>query len=316
MDFENIYKIIEESLNLSFGYILNPNKRVYLGYIFTSLLLALYVYKTNKVHKTFFKYIYNKQVWFSKSAFIDYSFVVFNGFVKVIFIGPYLILWLYGAYYLTDYLTVTFGEFNSELPKVYWLVFYTLSVVVVQDFFSFLVHYLMHKIPFMWEFHKTHHSATSLNIVTQYRLHPVELIINNSKSLMVFALVSGLFVYLSGGSLDKISVIGVNVLHLVFLVFGSNLRHSQVPLKYNNKVELLFISPFQHQIHHSDNPEHFDKNMGSKLAIWDWMFGTLLRSGNRGKLTYGLGEEQKKYNSFVGNLIQPFLWLVLKIFKK
>ena len=49
--------------------------------------------------------------------------------------------------------------------------------------------------------------------------------------------------------------------------------------------EYLLISPYQHQIHHSDNPKHFNKNMGSKLAIWDWMFGTLVLSKSASKMT-------------------------------
>jgi sterol desaturase/sphingolipid hydroxylase (fatty acid hydroxylase superfamily) len=28
-------------------------------------------------------------------------------------------------------------------------------------------------------------------------------------------------------------------------------------------------------VHHSANPKHFNKNFGSCLALWDWMFGTL-----------------------------------------
>ena len=62
------------------------------------------------------------------------------------------------------------------------------------------------------------------------------------------------------------------------MFFGANLRHSHVKLKYPSFLEYIFISPHQHQIHHSDNPIHFNKNMGSKLAIWDWLLGTLVLS--------------------------------------
>ena len=37
----------------------------------------------------------------------------------------------------------------------------------------------------------------------------------------------------------------------------------------------ILQSPAHHQIHHSDNPAHWDKNLGFALAVWDWAFGTL-----------------------------------------
>ena len=66
------------------------------------------------------------------------------------------------------------------------------------------------------------------------------------------------------------------------------------------------ISPVQHQIHHSTNPAHFDRNMGSKLAIWDWMFGTLVLSGNIKYLKFGLGKEDGDFDSFWKNILRPF----------
>ena len=101
--------------------------------------------------------------------------------------------------------------------------------------------------------------------------------------------------------------LGVNVFHFVFLLLGSNLRHSHVKLKYPRILEYIFISPFQHQIHHSDNPIHFNKNMGSKLAIWDWLLGTLVLSKSVSRLKFGIGsKERNNYNSLFTNLWVPF----------
>ena len=165
----------------------------------------------------------------------------------------------------------------------------------------------MHKIPFLWEFHKVHHSAEVLNPLTQYRIHPIELLFNNLRGLLVFGLLTGVFDYLSEAPINKLTIIGINAFHFLFLIFGANLRHSHVKLKYWGFLEYIFISPFQHQVHHSDNPQHFDKNMGSKFAIWDWMFGTLVRSKSVGKVKFGLGPEDKSYGtSFASNLFSPF----------
>ncbi len=41
------------------------------------------------------------------------------------------------------------------------------------------------------------------------------------------------------------------------------------------KLEYVFTSPAMHTIHHSMDPKHFDKNFGSSLSVYDFLFGTL-----------------------------------------
>jgi sterol desaturase/sphingolipid hydroxylase (fatty acid hydroxylase superfamily) len=165
----------------------------------------------------------------------------------------------------------------------------------------------MHKIPFLWRFHQVHHSATVLNPLTQYRIHPVELLVNNLGNVVCISLVTGVFDFLYGGTLSFYTIAGVNVFNFLFLVFGANLRHSHIGLRYPRFIEKWVISPYQHQIHHSDNQEHFDKNMGSELAILDRVVGTLLVSEQVQKIRFGLGANKAdSLKSFWGNLIAPF----------
>ncbi len=68
------------------------------------------------------------------------------------------------------------------------------------------------------------------------------------------------------------------------------MRHSHVWLSYGDLLEHLFISPAQHQIHHSRAVEHHGKNYGEVLAIWDWMFGTLYVPNGKEDLDFGLAD--------------------------
>ena len=189
------------------------------------------------------------------------------------------------------------------------MLYFTISITVLKDFTSYVTHLLQHKIPFLWEFHKIHHSATVLNPITQYRIHPAELVINNFTATIAFGLTFGCFDYLSIHQISEIEFLGANMFSFVFLFFGSNLRHSHVKLNYFNWIENIFISPLQHQIHHSSNPIHFDKNLGAKLAIWDWIFGTLLKSKSVKKLSFGLGKNQDiHYKSFLQKFIYAFCY--------
>ncbi len=323
MHIQDLINTLEEGLKMPFSFLINPNKRIYFGYIITSVLLAFYVFKREKIRSSFTAYILSKKIWLGNSARVDYWLIFFNSFVKILFIGPFLIWGLYIAFYTNEFLMESFGIRTFNISTFNLILLYTISLTLLNDFTSFLLHYLQHKIPFLWEFHKIHHSATELNPVTQYRIHPVELIMNNARVLVVFGVLAGVFDYLSVEKIDKFTFIGVNIFSFVFLVFGANLRHSHVKLTYFNFLEYIFISPFQHQIHHSNNPKHFNKNMGAKLAIWDYMFGTLVRSKEVENIEYGLGEEDKNYDSFLKNLKSPFVnvyrgthKLISKIFRK
>ena len=290
------------------------NKRTNYIYLGISIVLALYVYLRQKNRKeNFLQYIFNKKVWLSKSAWVDYYFILFNSFFKVLLIAPFLIYGLKLAFNTNDYLLQLFGYPSFELSATETIVYYTIALTIFSDFTTYLIHYAFHKVPFLWEFHKIHHSATSMNPFTQYRIHPIELIANNITNIVSFGLITGIFDYLSNQQISKWTYLGVNVFTLIFNALGANLRHSHVKLKFFNFLEYLFISPFQHQIHHSDNPVHFDKNIGSKFALWDWLFGTLVRSEQAHKINYGLGkEDNKNYNSFLKNLLMPFKNLFLR----
>jgi len=59
-------------------------------------------------------------------------------------------------------------------------------------------------------------------------------------------------------------------------------------------LEYIFISPAQHQLHHSVAFEHHDKNFGAALAVWDWLFGSLHHSVEFETLHLGIKKDQKE----------------------
>ncbi len=300
-------KIIE-FIDLTIGYLFNPSKRIYVLYLFSALLIAYYVFRNNKIKGSFWRYIFHKKVWLSQSAAIDYKMFLFNGLIKLLLIIPYLYFGFEITFYTNNWLTAKYDYLQTPMSYHTTVIVYTIVLTLVTDFFTYIVHLAMHKIPFLWEFHKIHHSATSLNPITQYRIHPIELIINNIIGFLTFGLVTGIFEFLSGGSVSKWVFLGANVFSFIFFILGANLRHSHVKFRYLNSLEHIFMSPVQHQIHHSKNPKHWDKNMGSRLAIWDWLFGTLFLSKDISKLSFGIGgKEDTKYITFMQNLLNPFV---------
>ena len=72
-------------------------------------------------------------------------------------------------------LVTLFGPVSpSTLPA-----YVTRSVITVMFFFAYELgywfnhHWLSHKVPLLWEFHKVHHNAEVLTPLTNFRLHPV-----------------------------------------------------------------------------------------------------------------------------------------------
>ena len=195
MTLEKVFNIIVDAYELSKDHFFSPENRIYYLYLLSSLILALFVYSRIKKKKSFFSYIFDRRIWMSKSALKDYLIFAFNHLIKVLFIGPYLILSLYIAFYIQEYLVIWFGFPENSLSIVETVIFYTITLTLVNDFLSYLLHLALHKTPILWEFHKVHHSATTMNPMTQYRIHPVELILNNARGIMGFGLVTGVFDY-------------------------------------------------------------------------------------------------------------------------
>ncbi len=278
----DFWAMATELWELSFGYILNPNKRIYWLYLVISLALAYYVYYRSNRKQPFLAYIFNRRVWLSPSARVDYLLFLCNAFLKAFLILPYIYWGFELTFEISEWLTVHYGYVEEPMSEGLAIVLYTFILSLVTDFAVYLTHLAMHKIPFLWEFHKVHHSARSMNPITQYRLHPVELLINNLVSVLIFGLITGVFSYLVVGRIHKWVFLGVNVFSWLFFVFGANLRHSHVALSYFKPLEYIFISPRQHQIHHSQEYRHWNKNIGLG------------------------GGQDPDYQTFSANLFKPF----------
>lgn len=298
-----------ESLNTLLGeviapflYVFDAKKRIYWLYLLAGLSLALILtlFKKQSVQRML-KASVSKKYWLNKSALVDYQWILFNQVLFVFGFTSVLIGHISLAMAVFRNLDNWFGQGDFlHWPKVYVLSLYTLVFFVVEDFSRFLVHMLYHKIPSLWRFHAIHHSAKILTPLTLYRVHFIEYFINSCRSVLVAGTVSGVFMYLFVGKIGFIEILGVSMFNFLFNMAGANLRHSHVWLRFA-WWENIFISPAQHQIHHSSANAHLDKNFGASLAIWDKLFGSWLASTNKPVRKFGL-YKQRAPQSFIRQL--------------
>ena len=300
---------------------IDPKKRVFLFYILISILIATAWFMINKklsFKKTLIK-IFDKKIFFSKSAKSDYKIFLINQLIMMI-ISPFLITQLtiatalYFYFHTIDWLSA--GMFVG-IAKIYIILSFTIFQFTIDDFSKYIVHRFMHKWPVLWALHKVHHSATVLTPMTVFRTHPLEGIIFSLRSAITQAIGISLFFYLFGNLVSLYTIVGVNVFVFVFNILGSNLRHSHIGIRYWKWLEYIFISPAQHQLHHSVAFEHHDKNFGAALAVWDWLFGSLHHSVEFETLHLGIKKDQKETTHNLRNLyFDPINEIKKHIFNK
>ena len=136
-------------------------------------------------------------------------------------------------------------------------------------------HWLSHKVPFLWEFHKVHHTAEVLTPLTNFRVHPIYALIFANILALSAAIANGFGHYLFGDTAYQYAFNDTNIILVLFIHAYVHLQHSHMWIAFTGALGRIFISPAHHQVHHSDNPKHYNTNFGSCLALWDWLFGTL-----------------------------------------
>jgi len=268
-------------------FLFEPQKRIYWLYILSSVLLIFLCRLGGKYKASDIKsYVFNV------SSVVDIAWLVVNQFLLKLWIAPFFAFQITMVIWVNGQLINLFGRGDFFKLEITWLtLLFAFVLFIVNDFCKFLVHFSFHRFPILWPFHAVHHSANTLTPLTLYRIHPVEFIINSLRSFLVGVLVSSAFVYLFANNISIFTVIGVNLFVFIFNLAGSNLRHSPFYLGFG-RWEKWFISPAQHQIHHSVAFKHFDKNFGSALAIWDRLFNSLLLSKNEEVSGFGLDKKK------------------------
>ena len=171
---------------------------------------------------------------------------------------------------------------------------YSLSLFLAWDLSRFVLHMCMHRVPLLWRFHQIHHSAEVLTPLTFHRIHPVESLLYDIRGALVTGGMAGVFYWLFRSQAETWVLLGVPTLGFVLNIFAGNLRHSPFWLRFPDRVERWFLSPAQHQLHHSADPAHYDANYGTWLAIWDRMMGCLRLSDERPS-RFGIPAEHRNH---------------------
>lgn len=307
-----------QTLTPFFADFADPKKRIFVGYLGLSLLIAFLwlLFIKRQSFRDAVARVFDRKVFFSKSALADYQIFFINR-VFTLFVSPLLITQLAIAtaiYFALHRQSFVVPGLFEDVNKTLAVAAFSTTLFMVDDLTKYWLHRWMHRWPPLWAIHKVHHSAETLTPITVYRVHPFEGVLYALRSAFGQGLVLPVFIFSFGNTVDLYTVVGVNVLVFLFHVTGSNLRHSHINISYWPWLERLLISPAQHQLHHSTAERHFDKNFGAALAIWDWLFGSLHLSEKDEDLTFGLPDKEASATDLIDIYFRPFsdIWRYIK----
>jgi len=159
---------------------------------------------------------------------------------------------------------------------------FALGFALFWDFWQYWLHRLQHRVPWLWETHKFHHSETALNATTQARHH----LLHSALTIVFY--------------LPVVLVIGTHTPHYlaIFVLFRlwGLVNHANLRLNLGPLTPLV-SGPQWHRIHHSVVDVHRDKNFATFFPLIDKVFGTYYRPA-RGEFppTGLVGEEPHPLN--------------------
>jgi sterol desaturase/sphingolipid hydroxylase (fatty acid hydroxylase superfamily) len=165
------------------------------------------------------------------------------------------------------------------------------------DFTAYLIHRLMHSIPWLWRVHAVHHSDPDLDFTTTARNHPLEVLLIAFAAAPVIALLG--------------PPVAILVLYQITRSFVVILAHSNIyiPRWIDSWLRYLVITPDFHRLHHSDDRNFTDSNFGVFLSVFDHILGTASRKPfeEQTTMTVGLEYLRDPADSRLGRLLlMPF----------
>ena len=183
----------------------------------------------------------------------------------------------------------------QRLPEMnIWL--YSLIGLLLLDLIgAYLVHFIQHKIKFLWRFHLIHHTDTWIDTTSANRHHPGESIIR--------------FVFTTFGVLIIGTPIWLVFLYQTLSLISTQFTHANIelPKKLDTILSYFIVSPDMHKVHHHYVLPYTDSNYGNIFSVWDRLFGTFMTLP-KNKIIYGVDTYMKpEENNKIKNLINiPF----------
>ena len=192
----------------------------------------------------------------------DLVHLVFNGHFLGVMLAGLSATWVLpplDAFLGTRGLT---EAFYCGVARDWPLALQVVVALLLLDFVQWGIHRLLHRVPLLWELHKTHHSVSDgeMDWIVAFRFSWLEVVVY--KSLLYLPMV------FFGFALEALMV------HAIFGTLIGHLNHANLRVDYG-PLRYVLNSPRMHMWHHDyDADAKTTVNFGIIFSCWDWLFGT------------------------------------------
>lgn len=256
------------------------------------ILLTLY----ESIHP-FFDFFEGSSKTRGRHFFRNYALGLINALMNsVLFTG----LWLWAATWAGNN---HFGLLNwtqSTFPGTpNWL--RILVAILLFDAWMYLWHRINHEVPFLWRFHRVHHSDPHMDVSTATRFHTGEILISSILRIGIILLL--------GMQLWELFVYEI----LVVIVVQFHHANINLPGKLDDYLRLIIVTPHMHKVHHSRWQPETDSNYSTIFSWWDRLLGTFRLHNPLHTIRLGLDEFDSEEDQKISGLIKtPFIKKKLK----
>ncbi len=285
--------------------------------IIASAIIVFLRSDESKTLSGFMRFVVSIDTLTHASARADFLFWISRKFLMLlVFVPTGASITIACGYASHAALAAVFGDVRhtSDEQNVAFSVLFTIMMLLAYDISYYLYHNLQHRIPVLWELHKVHHSAEVMVGTTKDRIHPIDDVMNRVWDGLITGPVYGFWLFFAFDPVE-LTILGINVYVLRNIIMMDFVRHTHLKISFGPLVNQIILCPHYHQLHHSTNPKHFDKNFGLMLSVWDRIFGTLHVPEPNESFSFGLGSESKEYQSTFGLYVLP-LWNIGRLLRR
>ncbi|QGJ69862.1 Fatty acid hydroxylase [Planctomycetales bacterium 10988] len=170
----------------------------------------------------------------------------------------------------------------------------TIIVLILFDGWMYAWHRINHVIPFLWRFHRMHHSDPAMDATTGIRFHPGEILLSAAARLIVLPLLG----------MELWQLLLYETLLLPVILF----HHANItlPRKLDHVLNFFVVTPAMHRVHHSRERAETNSNYGSILPYWDLLAGSWRTREDLTSIQFGVdGWQETHWQTLKGLLLTP-----------
>lgn len=276
----------------------------------TALASALIVYWRTVEHKSvrdFFDFVFPPEIMWHPSARADALFWITKRLMMPFLFIPAGITFVVGMGYATHQSLGWLFSIQEPVignPGPVTIIIFTVTMLLAYDISYYLYHYAQHRFPFLWELHKVHHSAEVMVGITKDRVHPLDDLMNRAWDGVIAGTCFGIWSLIALDPVE-VTIFGINVYVIRNILMMDFVRHTHLKISFG-PLNHVILCPHWHQLHHSVDPRHYDKNFGLLFSFWDRLFRTQYVPTPDEDFKFGLMDrDARDYQSLPGLYILP-----------